>query len=290
MASQFVFDAIGTHWVVDIFDEVSLEKEKILLQKISERIEFFDKTYSRFRSDSLITEISKNAGRYLLPEDSTKLFSVYRKMYDLTNGLVTPFIGQVLVDAGYDAKYSLTQQRELSKPLSWDDAIKYNELYLDVMVPTILDFGAGGKGYLVDLVAEVLEENGVRSYCVDAGGDMVYKNVKDESIVVGLEHPEDITKVIGTIKLLNKSLCGSAGNRRTWGNFHHIINPETLSSPKEVLAVWVLSSSTFVADILTTGLFFVSPEIFKEHYDFEYFILKSDYSFEKSKGFEVELF
>jgi FAD:protein FMN transferase len=229
MASQFVFDAIGTHWVVDIFDEVSLEKEKILLQKISERIEFFDKTYSRFRSDSLITEISKNAGRYLLPEDSTKLFSVYRKMYDLTNGLVTPFIGQVLVDAGYDAKYSLTQQRELSKPLSWDDAIKYNELYLDVMVPTILDFGAGGKGYLVDLVAEVLEENGVRSYCVDAGGDMVYKNVKDESIVVGLEHPEDITKVIGTIKLLNKSLCGSAGNRRTWGNFHHIINPETLS-------------------------------------------------------------
>jgi thiamine biosynthesis lipoprotein len=161
---------------------------------------------------------------------------------------------------------------------------------LRVKQPVSLDFGAAGKGYLIDLIGRVLEKNDLHSFCIDAGGDILHRDSKGQMMRVGLEHPDDPKKVIGVVSISNQSLCGSAGNRRAWANFHHIINPSTLASPRHILAVWVLADDTITSDILTSGLFFVSPEILQKNYNFEYFILKSDYSFEKSEGFKAEIF
>lgn len=290
MASQFVFDAIGTHWVIDVDDPLTKQAEQRLLSKITERIDAFDLAYSRFRDDSLVTAISKKPGRYALPSDAPPLFDVYRKLYDLTEGLVTPLIGQVLVDAGYDAKYSLKQSRSLMSPLSWDEVMSYADPYLDVKVPVLLDFGAAGKGYLIDIVSDILKQNQIASFCVDAGGDILQRNETNTALPVGLEHPEDTTKVVGIVKILNQSLCGSAGNRRVWDGFHHIINPKSLTSPSHILAVWTVAKNTIIADALTTALFFIDRETLLPHFDFESFILYSDYSFQKSAGFNAEIF
>ena len=236
-----------------------------------------------------MTKISKEAGIFNLPDDADKMIYFYKKMYDVTRGLVTPLIGQVLVDAGYDAKYSL-EQKPLSKPPAWDDVIEWEKPTLTLKKPALLDFGAGGKGYLVDIVSELLEENGIISYCVDAGGDMRHRSENKEVLRIGLENPNDITEVVGIVKILNQSLCGSAGNRRAWSNFHHIINPETLSSPLKISAVWAIADTTLLADLLTTGLFFVSPEILLKNFDFEYLIVYSDFSFKKSPGLEIDFF
>ena len=108
-------------------------------------------------------------------------------------------------------------------------------------------------------------------------------------IKIGLENPENFNQVVGTYSLANGSLCGSAGNRRTWGNFTHIINPATLTSPKNILAVWVYASSALLADSLATCLFFVSAKKLTA-YDFEYLIIKDDHSVEKSQNFLGEIF
>ncbi len=287
--TRFEFEAIGTHWQIDIQDDLSEEREVVLLKKINDRIEKFDFDYSRFRGDSLVTKMSKESGEFTLPEDADLMMQLYKKMYDITSGLVTPLIGQVLVDAGYDANYSLSP-KQLIKPKKWDEVIKWQNPKLTLTEPAVLDFGACGKGYLVDIVSNVIEESGVKSFCVDAGGDMLQKNSNSQSLKVGLEHPNDSTMVIGTIEILNQSLCGSAGNRRKWADFHHIINPETLSSPKDILAIWTLADTTILADILTTGLFFVTPEILEAHFDFQYLIVYKDYSMKKSTGFNAEIF
>ncbi len=290
MSSQLIFEAIGTHWVIDLYGEYTAEQVDLVYHKILERIAIFDKTYSRFRDDSVVSEMARTAGDYVLPDDAKELFAVYKKMYDVTHGLVTPLIGQVLVDAGYDAKYSLIQKKPLTKPLGWDEVFSYTAPQIHMRVPALLDFGAAGKGYCVDVVSQVIEGYGIHAYCVDAGGDMRHRHVAGPALTVGLEHPEDTTQVIGTVTLSNASLCGSAGNRRVWQNFHHVISPETLTSPQDILAVWVVADSTIVADALTTGLFFVSPDILRHHFTFEYVIIKSDYSCEKSDGFPGELF
>ena len=128
------------------------------------------------------------------------------------------------------------------------------------------------------------------SYCVEAGGDMRYQNLSGEKLKVGLENPTNFNEVIGTIDILDQSLCGSAGSRRKWGNFHHIIDSKSLSSPSDIIGIWVVAGTTMLADALTTALFFVSPEILKKEYNFEYLMLHSDFSIDKSVGFEAELF
>ena len=285
---SFNFPAIGTDWQIDIFQEISKENESALLSTILKRIDIFDKTYSRFRADSLITQISLSEGEFVFPEDSREIFSLYYDLYLLTDGLFTPFVGQVLVDAGYDAKYSLVQNKKLEIPPLWDQVIRYNNLVLDVKKPIILDFGAGGKGYLVDIVAGVIEKFGIEKYCIDAGGDILHKG--PNPIKVGLEHPLNFDEAVGIYELSNGSLCGSAHNRRSWGEFSHIINPATLTSPREILSVWVFAKTAIIADSVATCLFFCSPRKILKKYSFEYLILKEDLSIEKSSGFNAEMF
>lgn len=216
--TKFEFEAIGTHWVIDISKELSSMEEALLLNKIKSRINDFDIAYSRFRSDSLVIKMSKESGEFILPEDADKMIQIYRKMYEITSGKVTPLIGQVLVDAGYDASYSM-KEGVLEKPAKWDDVLEWNNPKLKIKIPTLIDFGAGGKGYLVDIVSELLEQEGFLDYCVDAGGDMRYRSSKSESLRVGLEHPKDRESVVGVVQIKDQSICGSAGNRRAWGNF-----------------------------------------------------------------------
>jgi thiamine biosynthesis lipoprotein len=217
--TRFVFEAIGTHWEIDIIKELSSQEEALLLEKIMSRIGEFDKTYSRFREDSLVMEMSRNAGDYTLPDDADILLQTYKKIYDITFGAVTPLIGQVLIDAGYDHKYSLVP-KELKTPPRWEDVLEWKKPILSMKKAEMLDFGAGGKGYLVDIISELLEREGITEYCVDAGGDMRQRGFNP--LKVGLEHPDDTTKVIGTIDINNMSLCGSAGINLPTSRFKHI--------------------------------------------------------------------
>lgn len=288
-STQFAFEAIGTSWVIDIFDIDLKSGQDLLLAKVMTCIASFDETYSRFIQDSTISQASMKVGEYDLPENSEKLFRLTRKLYDATDGLFTPLIGNVMEDAGYDRSYSL-KSKSLRSPLKWEDAIKYSENKLHVKKPVLLDFGGLGKGYLVDLVCKVLENEGVRSYCVDAGGDIYYKNPESQSITVGLEHPENPKQVIGVAQILNQSICGSATNRRKWGDYHHIINPKTLSSPQNIISVWTVADSAVLADGLATCLFLVDPEKLINEFRFEYLILFSDYHIKKSEHFPAEIY
>lgn len=289
-APAFSFDAIGTTWSINIADKVDQIRQASLLQKIQERIEQFDKVYSRFRNDSLVMKMSRALGAYVLPMDAEMLLNQYKKFYDVTEGKVTPLIGDVLVNAGYNSEYSLVQTKDLEIPKRWENVIEYQYPKLIIKEKTILDFGAGGKGYLVDIISELLEKEGIRDYCIDAGGDMLVRNQRSVPLIVGLEDPEDDSKVIGRVSLSNQSLAGSAGNRRVWGKFHHIIDPNELSSPRHILGLWVIANTTILADLLATALFFSTPERLHKHFDFECLIMRADRSVSKSTGFEAELF
>ncbi|MEK7615167.1 MAG: FAD:protein FMN transferase, partial [Patescibacteria group bacterium] len=239
------FEAIGTHWQIDLPSELPKGFQYEVMSQIRERIEMFDQQYSRFRSDSLVTAMSQKSGTYLLMDDAEPMLNLYKQLYDLTDGAFTPLIGQTLVQAGYDASYSL-QSTQLTRPLSWEDVISYTHPNLLLSQSALLDFGAAGKGYLVDLVGEVLKKNGVQTFCIDAGGDILHVDAQEQILRVGLEDPQDTTRVIGVATIENESICGSAGNRRAWGTFHHTINPHTLTSPNHMLATWVIASTAML--------------------------------------------
>jgi thiamine biosynthesis lipoprotein len=286
--TQFNFEGIGTKWQIDIYQKLTAKEEAVLLALVKNRIEIFDKNYSRFRADSLITKMSKETGFFSLPSDAEPMLALYYDLYKITNGFFTPLVGNILSDAGYDAKYSLQQKKELKKALPWEEVLEYKYPNLEIKKPAILDFGAGGKGYLVDLVAKEIEASGIFEYCIDAGGDIFHKN--KVPIRVGLENPENTKEVVGVYTLQNKSICGSAGHRRAWGDFTHIMNPKTLVSPTDIIAVWVIAETGLLADALATCLFFVPAATLADKYDFEYVLVKKDHSIEKSANFKGEMF
>lgn len=232
--------------------------------------------------------MSRKAGEYRLPDDALPMLSLYRELYDISGGLVTPLVGQTLSDAGYDAAYTLRPRADIARAKPWEDVIEYEHPMIRIKEPVLLDFGALGKGYLVDIVAEVIRGFGIQNYSVDAGGDIAYRGAAP--LRVGLENPTDTKQVIGVGELKGgKCICGSAGNRRAWDRFHHIINPQTAESPKHILALWIVADTTLLADALSTALFFVGPEKLAK-YDFEYAVVFADRSAVRSHNFPGDFF
>lgn len=281
---KIAFEAIGTQWSIETAEELPESS----IAQIHERIEKFDATYSRFRQDSLVSRISKNEGIYVFPDDAIELFEFYEHLYDATSGKVTPLIGGALERAGYDADYSFQAKPRQPVPKLHDVIVRRGNT-LEVKKPVTIDVGAAGKGYLVDLIAGLLDYAGIEEYIIDASGDMRHEGKMENN--VGLEHPNDPTKVIGAIDVMNKSFCASASNRRRWGNgIHHIFDPDTLSPTNDIIATWVMADSAMVADGVATSLFFTDPEILQREYEYAFVRMHADGAIDYSPAFEGKLY
>jgi FAD:protein FMN transferase len=288
----FAFDAIGTSWEIET--PVSLEVPT--RQRILERVERFEATYSRFRPDSLVSRIASSpvGGRFTFPEDATALFSLYDRLHACTEGAVDPLVGRDLELLGYDRTYSLMpdvfglRSHALARP-RWSKDIRRDGGALVTERPLVIDFGGAGKGYLVDIVAGMLCEEGFTNFVVDASGDLLHAGASD--LRVGLEHPFDARLAIGVAHLQDRALCASAVNRRTWGEgLHHVIDGRTGMPTHEVVATWTVADDAATADGLATALFFVPGDRLSPYFRFSWVRMFADGRAEASDDFDGELF
>ncbi|MCX7928766.1 MAG: FAD:protein FMN transferase [Patescibacteria group bacterium] len=288
--NSFTFEATGTVWQIDIYDPVSKKIKAKISDLVKSEADNFEKKYSRFRDDSWLRKISRLRQKSKLPKDAKDIFDLYQNLYKITNGIFTPLIGDLMEESGYGSDYSFIPKISLHHPPTWENALEYNYPYIQIKQNVVIDFGAAGKGYLIDIIKNLLKDNQINSFCIDAGGDIYVNNYPKGRMQIGLENPKNLSEVIGIIYLNNASICASSGNRRRWDKFHHIINPQTLSSPTDIIATWTIAQSALIADTMSTCLFLVDKSILQNAYNFDYLILKKDFSFEKSSGFEAELF
>lgn len=278
------FDAIGTKWEIASADSIS----EITKACVLERIDAFDAVYSRFRSDSSIRRMAEAPGEYTLPKSSEIIFDFYDKLWNITAHKVTPMVGDILSNAGYDEAYSLKPNKEISPAPNYQKILHRNGTKVTLSQKALIDIGAVGKGFLVDEITDLLMSEGHSSFVVDGSGDLRVMGERVE--VVGLEYPHDPTRIIGTIDVSGRSLCASGVNRRAWGNWHHIIDPTTATPTQEIIATWVIADSAMVADGLATALFFTMPQKLAEQYTYEYMRMHADGSVEYSNYFSKGIF
>lgn len=279
------FDAIGAPWQLDTAEPLTDD----LRVAIRERIELFDRTYSRFREDSLVSRIARTPGTHEFPADAATLFATYRALYEGTDGAMSPLVGRAMEDLGYDRAYSLTPSASRGPVPAWDDSFAWDGHALTTVRPVVVDVGAAGKGYLVDIIGDLLRDAGLHDFIVDGSGDLLHAGA--DGIRVGLEHPRDASKAIGIAHLTGGSLCASASNRRAWGpGLHHVIDATTGLPTTSVIATWAMAPSAVVADGLATALFFTSPERLSALGDFHYVRMMSTGRVEHSPGFPGEIF
>jgi FAD:protein FMN transferase len=283
--AEYAFEAIGAPWRITTSAALSAS----VREAVAARIERFDAVYSRFRGDSLVTKIAANPGRYPFPADAAPLFSLYRTLYNATEGAMSPLVGDRLENLGYDRDYTLRPRAESVDVPRWDDIMSWDGTTLTTTDRVLVDVGAAGKGYLIDLVATVLETNGVDEYLIDASGDLLHRGATP--VRVGLEHPFDPTQAIGICVLQNAALCASAPGRRSWGEgLHHILDATTGQPTTTVAATWAFAGSGLHADGLATALFFAAAPALNASFKFEYVRMFPDSHMEYSRSFPGEFF
>lgn len=283
--AAFSFDGIGTSWEVSTPGPLNGGQRRRLLAVVEE----YDAAWSRFRADSLVAQAARQPGRFQMPDGAGALGRLYRTLYRVTDGAMTPLIGGSLAQLGYDPDYSL-RSRGIPLPAPrWDDVLDWQDTVLTTTAPVVLDVGAAGKGQLADLLAAELRSQGVGEHFIDASGDLL--NSGPAPVSVGLEHPYDPGRAIGTISLGTGALCASAANRRAWGDgLHHVLDGTTGTPVSTVVATWALARNAMTADALATALFFVSGKALQQDFEFSWLTVFSDGSAAYSAGFEGVLF
>jgi len=279
------FEAIGTHWQIDTVDPV----EDALRAAIADRVERYDRTWSRFRSDSLVSRIGERAGRWILPDEAAELFELYRGLYLATDGAMSPLVGRSLDALGYDREYSLRPSGSPVAAPTWDEAVAWDGEALTTLRPVRLDIGAAGKGHLVDLVGAVLQDAGHSQFVIDASGDIRHWGA--DVLRIGLEDPRDVTRAIGIARISDAAICSSATNRRQWApGLHHVVDAMTGLPTSTIVATWAIAPTALAADGLATALFFADPAQLSELFDFQWVRMNAAGRVEFSPDLDGELF
>lgn len=288
---KFDFEAIGTRWRIETAARLHEPIRRQLLAEASQ----FDRIFSRFRSDSLIASMaaSVGGGRFCFPEMAVPLFDLYDRLFAATSGAVDPLVGRDLELLGYDSAYSLQHDpiaiaRYSEERRAWNQDVYRRGSELNTRRSVVVDVGAAGKGFLVDLLGQRLREYGLEEFIVDGGGDMTHKG--SDMLRVGLEHPHDAQLLVGVANLRGRALCASAVNRRAWLGFHHVVDARTGVPTRNIIATWAVADNAAIADGIATALFFASAAALREHFEFTSVRMLADGRVEVSPDFDGDIF
>lgn len=281
------FEAIGTAWQIDTREPLA----EAIRAEVTDRIDEFDRVWSRFRPDSVVSAIGAGVGEWQLPDEAEPLLGFYDELHEATGGAVNPLIGRTLADLGYDAGYSLKPVDIPADVPDWSSlTIDSTPPVVHTTEPVLIDVGAAGKGLLVDLVSSILRGHRLTQLTVNASGDLFHQGTTP--IRIALEHPRDPELAVGVAELEpERALCASATNRRAWGDgLHHVLDARTGRPTEDIIATWVVAASCMWADGLATAHFLADPAVLMGRFQHEFVRMHADGRIEWSPEFPGEVF
>ena len=284
------FESIGTYWNI----ELDCTNDGKLKDEIFKLVNDFDAVYSRFRPDSLVYKLKNRLGKYHVGRDFVELLKTYRSFFYISGGYFTPFSSMVLDNLGYDERYTFNVRDAQSIQLpDFDESIDFvgsDSIVLKKKVS--LDFGAIGKGWLIDKLYKYLRTKPLKRFVINGGGDIMFYSTDEEKLKVFLEHPLEVGEFIGFYWLKSGySICGSSVIRRFWRGNHHIIDPFLkCSTSGQKIASFVVSRSASLSDALSTLCLLPVSENIKIPSEFDSMVIYSDMSSRFTDGFRDCLF
>ena len=282
--ARWRFEAIGTVWEIETAVPLAQDDRAA----VSDAVAAFDAAWSRFRPDSLVSELARTGGSVPAPPDARAMLDAYVGLSEATEGAVSPLVGASLASRGYDAALTLVDRGARPAPADWRTLLTWDDEQLSLAQPHLLDVGALGKGRLVDLVLDIVSSRVAGDIVVDASGDLAVRGGPQR---VGLEHPYDPTRAIGMIEVTDAALCASAVNRRAWGDgLHHVLDARTGEPVRTIAATWATASDAMHADAIATALFFDGGPRLAHEWGVEWVRMTTDGRVEWSPGCEADLF
>lgn len=245
----FEFELMSTKWFIESIDNKNIPEKQIL--KISNE---FVKKYSRFDESSLLGQVNKNKILHNPPKEMLNMLNFAKQMFQDSNGLFNISVGGELNRLGYgNTKNSGTIHTDI-----WDK-IMFNEEKINLPTDIVLDFGGFGKGWLIDVLVEFMNQNNLENFIINGGGDLYVSS--NTPIDIALEHPLDPTKKIGQTLITKGALAVSSTKKRVFNNKHHIIDPTTNINPQnDIISTFVKGETALISDVCATILL-IDPEM-----------------------------
>lgn len=230
-----------------------------------------DSELSKFNQSTSAEAIEISAGLTRVIKESIRLGNLSGGKLDVTVGPLVNLWGfgpeQRPEKVPSDAILSATNERVGLQNLVLEGNLlskKIPDLYIDLS--TI------AKGYGVDIIAELIESNGLTHYLVEIGGEMRLRGFKHtgELWAIAIEKPildqSGVERAVHQVIIPKDNAVATSGDYRNYfeadgRRFSHIIDPST-GKPIDhnLVSVTVVHPSSMTADGLSTTLMVMGME------------------------------
>lgn len=231
-------------------------------------LQVIDKSMSTYKTDSDISKINAGDTTIIVDKHFRTVFKASQQIWKESEGLFDPTVG-ILVKAWGFGKEKIHEEnlpteqkiKQLKQYVGFDKVQLTEKGTIKKDDPSILfDFNAIAQGYTSDVVAQYLNNKGIKNYIVEIAGEMFLKGkntIENKPWTIGVENPIkplDEKELITTIQFENQGLATSGNYRKVWTDsngrkYVHSINPVTgYATQSDVLSATVVTSSTMFAD------------------------------------------
>lgn len=222
-----------------------------------------ERKYTRFREDSLTSQINRSAGdpqgvevdaeTASLLDFAAIAFEQSEERFDMTSGILRRV---------WDFKSGRVPSRRKIKKLlpriGWDKVVWKRPRFALPVEGMELDFGGYVKEYAADRVAGLCRRMGMRHGLVDLGGDLavVGPHVNGRPWKVGIRNPRDPERAIGSLSLMGGAVATSGDYERFMvvdgKRYTHLMDPRTGWPIEGLASVSVAAEHCLVAGTAST--------------------------------------
>ena len=249
---------------------------QFIFKCLQDELERLESKYSRFRKDSLLSQI--NLGKEVKIDNETiSLLEHAFNCFEQSEGLFDVTAGRL--NSLWDfKKKKVPSQEEISYALSVTDfsKVSWNNGILSMPAGMNVDFGGIVKEYAADTLAVLAKKFGVRYGLINLGGDIAIVGNKPDGIAwkVGITDPRGTETKIASIDIYSGGLATSGDYKRYFiyegKRYSHILNPKTGFPCAGLRAVSVAANLCTVAgSIATIAMLKDEPEAIKWLNDLE---------------------
>lgn len=239
---------------------------RLALDDVMSEMERINQLMSPYIETSELSRINANAARTPV-ETSRELMDLLARSAGLsqfTNGAFDVTFASIGRRYDYRAG-AKPDDDEIAEALS---AIDYRHVLLDWDAMTVsfartgvsIDLGGIAKGHAVDRAAAILRSRGYKNASVSAGGDSVIIGDRmGQPWTVGVRHPDDADRMSAILPLEDTAVSTSGDYERYFDEngvrYHHILDPQTGDSAREIRSVTILGPDATTTDGLSTSVF-----------------------------------
>jgi len=261
---------MGTSIVCELWADERAAGEAAITAVMDE-MRRIDRTMSPHKEDSELSRINRDAHAAAVPVsvEMARLIVRAAEFSELSGGAFE--ITYAAVGHLYDYRNRIRpSDEELEKARA---AVGWRGLVLDSQARTVrfarpgmrIDLGGFAKGHAVDNATAILRRRGVAHAMVSAGGDSrVIGDRRGRPWTIGVRDPRNPGKVAAMLPLEDVSISTSGDYERYFDadgtRFHHLIDPATGKSPREIQSVTVLADDGLTSEALSKIVFVLGVE------------------------------